>query len=82
MSMSEPFIPNLSERDDARAAAEPGPGAPGIPLTEEPDVLPADSEQDNDGADEVVPQNDLPFRTPERGERLTATELDDRARST
>jgi hypothetical protein len=80
MSMSEPLLPKPNEHDDAPAAAEPGPGAPGVPLTEEPDVLPAEGEPDAEEGDiGEVDLDDPPFRTPEPGDRLSADELDDRA---
>jgi hypothetical protein len=81
MSMSDPLLPNPteSESENAPAAAEPGPAAPGTPLTEEPDVLP--DAQDDSEADDVSPAapENPPFRTPEAGERLTASDLEDRS---
>jgi hypothetical protein len=81
MSMSEAFVPRTTEPDDAPAAAEPGPGAPGIPLPEEPDILPDATDQsedavENDTAGAAV--EDPPFRTPVPGESLTPDQLDER----
>lgn len=77
MSMSEPFVPKLSEHNDAPAAADPGPGASGNAATEEPDILPdAPNQPEQDGVSEAT-QNP-PFRTPEPGDRLTAAELKER----
>jgi hypothetical protein len=79
MSMSEPFLPHDPATDDDLAAAEPGPGAPGTPLTEEPDVLPdAEAEPHVEAAPEV-PADDPPFRTPQPGESLTVEELEERS---
>lgn len=79
MSMSEPLMPNTSEHDRSPAAAEPGPGAPGTPSPEEPDILPdAPSQSDEDGdEDGDVELGNPPFRTPEPGDRLTAEDLND-----
>ena len=78
MSMSEPFLPNSSEPDDTLAAAEPGPGAPGTPLPERPDVLPEAPGQSDDDSADAAASEDPPFRTPEPAERLTASDLEDR----
>jgi hypothetical protein len=81
MSMSEAFVPRTTEPDDAPAAAEPGRGAPGAPLSEEPDILPdaiEQSEEPGDDAADDVAAEDPPFRTPVPGESLTPDELDER----
>jgi hypothetical protein len=81
MSMSEAFVPRTTEPDDAPAAAEPGPGAPGAPLTEEPDILPDATEQaehSGDDAADGAAVEDPPFRTPAPGDSLTPDELDER----
>lgn len=78
--MSEPMNPGTSEADQAPAAAEPGPGAPGRPVPEEPDILPgATSPATDDDADEPrdVELGNPPFRTPVPGDRVEATDLDD-----
>jgi hypothetical protein len=48
MSMSEPFMPQSENDEQAPAAAEPGPGAPGTPVEEEPDVLPGSEPADDE----------------------------------
>jgi hypothetical protein len=47
MSMSEPLVPHPTDHDETPAAAEPGPGAPGTPQAEEPDVLPDTADEDD-----------------------------------
>jgi hypothetical protein len=76
MSMSEPLLPKPAERNDSPAAAEPGPGAPGTPSTEAPDVLPDTAEESSAVEQEGTPQSDPPFRTPDPGDRLTASDLE------
>jgi hypothetical protein len=76
MSMSEPLIPKTGPHDEA-PGAEPGPGAPGTPPSEEPDVLPEEPPVEGEAAGEI-PQDDPPFRTPLPGDRITADELEDR----
>jgi hypothetical protein len=81
MSMSEAFVPRTTEPDDAPAAAEPGPGAPGTPLSEEPDILPDAADQSDDAAEsstDGAAVQDPPFRTPVPGESLSPDELDER----
>jgi hypothetical protein len=77
MSMSEPLVPHPTDHDETPAAAEPGPGAPGTPQAEEPDVLPDTADEDDTQSAPVTPQSDPPFRTPDPGDRLTASDLDD-----
>jgi hypothetical protein len=88
MSMFEPLLPKSDDHDSAPAAAEPGPGAPGVPDAEEPDVLPENTEdtehvEDSENAHDDAPgpggaHGDSPFRTPRPGESLSVDELDDR----
>jgi hypothetical protein len=81
MSMSEPLLPASTESEKAPAAAEPGPAAPGTPLTEDPDVLPDASGEQEEEVDRTLDdeQDDPPFRTPDPGERLTASDLEERS---
>jgi hypothetical protein len=72
MSMSEPFVPNMSDRDDSPAAADPGPGAPGA--TAEDGVQDAATEAEQEGVNPAT-QNP-PFRTPEPGARAGTTAAD------
>ncbi|MBF4574259.1 hypothetical protein ITJ64_17245 [Herbiconiux sp. VKM Ac-1786] len=61
MSMSESFVPIMSDRDEAPAASDPGPGAPGTDA-------PADLEQPATEAEQTgVPAatQNPPFRTPD-----------------
>jgi hypothetical protein len=80
MSMSEPLVPHASESENPPAAAEPGPAAPGTPLTEDPDVLPDASGEQEDEEDHTSDgeRENPPFRTPDPGERLTATDFEER----
>jgi hypothetical protein len=86
MSMAEPFLPSTPDYDNAPAAAEPGPGAPGVPAPEEPDILPGAAAEASEASEEsretseasATEQDDVHFRTPVAGERLTADELEDR----
>jgi hypothetical protein len=78
MSMSEPFTPATNDVESAPAAAEPGPGAPGVPVDEEPDVLPGSEPADDELSLNAAARSDTPFRTPTPGDSLTADELEDR----
>lgn len=90
--MFEPLLPKSDDHDSAPAAAEPGPGAPGVPEAEEPDVLPENTEdtehlEDTENAHDDARGSDdahsthgnSPFRTPRPGESLSVDELDDRS---
>jgi hypothetical protein len=64
MSMSEPFVPILSDRDEAPAASDPGPGAPGGGTPADLEDSPTAAEQSGSAPATQNP----PFRTPEPGD--------------
>jgi hypothetical protein len=92
MSMAEPFLPSTPDSDNAPAAAEPGPGGyrarparvrrelPGAAAeaSEESEESEASEESTETSEVSATEQDDVPFRTPVAGERLTADELEDR----
>jgi hypothetical protein len=78
MSMSEPLTPHGDDDHPTPAAADPGTGAPGTPLDEEPDILPDTESVDDEQSLNNKALKDTPFRSPEPGKSLTADQLEDR----
>ena len=74
MSMAEPLFPHPSSDEDVIPAAEPGAGGPSPAAPEEPDVLPAEWDEESDI--DLDEREEPAFRTPTPGDRLHPGDLE------